>query len=148
MKINDVIYVDVRDDHKTIHEILRYLEKGIIHWIDRNDLIWDKVKQSEYIEFCLMNIPVQPLYFHEQRDGKYLTIDGAQRIITFDQFRKNEFVLSGLRINQNLNNINFDGLSDRYQNKFNDFYIKSHIFNLSTPRNIIDRFVTKINGIN
>jgi len=148
MKIDDVIYVDIRSNHKIIYDILQCLEKGRICITDHNDLTWDRIKQSEFIESCLMNIPFQPLYFHEQRDGNELVIDGTQRIITLDQFRRNEFVLSGLSINQNLNNINFDGLSSRYQNRFYDFDVKFHSFNPSTPRNIIDEFIRKINGIN
>ena len=147
MKIDNVIYVDVRSNHKIIYDILQCLEKGRICIIDRNDLTWDRIKQSEFIESCLMNIPFQPLYFHEQRDGNELVIDGTQRIITLDQFQKNEFVLSGLSINQNLNNINFDGLSSRYRNRFYDFDVKFHSFNPSTPRNIIDEFIRKINKI-
>lgn len=147
MRIDDITRADIRNNHKTISEILRYLEMGRILPIDRNSLTWNYVQQSEFIEDCLMRIPIQPFYFHEQRDGKYNVIDGTQRIITLDQFRKNEFVLSGLSINQNLNNINFDGLSSRYQNRFYDFDVKFHSFNPSTPRNIIDEFIRKINKI-
>jgi hypothetical protein len=147
MKINDIIYVDVRNNHRSIFDLLKWLDKGYFCTINRNDLTWDRIKQSEFIESCLMNIPFQPLYFHEQRDGRELVIDGTQRIITLDQFRKNEFILSELTINQNLNNINFDGLSTRYQNRFDDFDIKFHSFNPSTPKNIIDEFIRKINNV-
>lgn len=87
MRIDNVVYVDIRSDNRPISKLLWYLEKGIIHDIDRNDLIWDITKQSEFIEHCLMGIPIQPLYFHEQCDGKYVITDGTQRLITLDQFR-------------------------------------------------------------
>ncbi len=146
MKIDDVIYVDTRNDHRTIYEIVRCIDRGTIY-IDRNDLTWDCVQQSEFIEDCLMRIPTLPFYFHEQCDGKYKVVDGTQRIITLDQFRKNELVLSGLTINPNLNNWNFYSLSDKYKNIFDDFDIKFHSFNPSTPKNIIDEFIRRVNKI-
>jgi hypothetical protein len=150
MKIDDVIYVDVRDDHKTIYEILRYLnEKKYILNLNYNDLTWDITKQSKFIESCLMRIPIQYLYFYELYDGRYSIADGIQRIITLDQFHNNELILSGLILNPKLNGIKFNDLHPKYKNIFEDTTIKFHSINLKKiPENIVEEIIRRIKNIN
>lgn len=55
--------------------------------------VWDLVKQSQFIESLLLELPVPPIYVVEIEEGKYVLVDGLQRLSTYLHFRgelKNE----------------------------------------------------------
>jgi hypothetical protein len=48
---------------------------------------WSDAKQSRFIESLLLEMPVPPIYVVEEEDGKYVLIDGLQRISSYLHFR-------------------------------------------------------------
>ncbi|PVY40882.1 DUF262 domain-containing protein [Pontibacter virosus] len=71
--------------------------------------VWNDDKASQLIESIIMNVPIPPIYFAEEEDGKWLVIDGLQRLNSLLRFFQNEF---GLK--------NLDILKDLEKNKFKD----------------------------
>lgn len=48
---------------------------------------WSEGARSRFIESLLLEMPVPPIYVIEEEDGKYLLIDGLQRISSYLHFR-------------------------------------------------------------
>jgi hypothetical protein len=48
---------------------------------------WTEVKQSQFIESLILELPIPPIYVIEIEDGKYELIDGLQRLSTYFHFR-------------------------------------------------------------
>ncbi len=49
--------------------------------------VWDLVKQSQFIESLLLELPVPPIYVVEEEEGHYVLVDGLQRLSTYLHFR-------------------------------------------------------------
>jgi hypothetical protein len=49
--------------------------------------VWDIVKQSQFIESLLLELPVPPIYVVEVEEGHYVLVDGLQRLSTYLHFR-------------------------------------------------------------
>jgi hypothetical protein len=47
---------------------------------------WDEVKQSQFIESLILELPVPPIYAVELEEGKWELIDGLQRLSTYLHF--------------------------------------------------------------
>ncbi|MGP5132283.1 DUF262 domain-containing protein [Brachybacterium tyrofermentans] len=86
------------------------LNIGALHDTGRLDLSpryqrrnrWDRVRQSQLIESLLANVPVPPVYLAEESRGVYAVIDGKQRLTAIVQYLKDEYALSGLGLNKEL----------------------------------------------
>lgn len=48
---------------------------------------WSEGAQSRFIESLLLEMPVPPIYVVEEEEGKYLLIDGLQRISSYLHLR-------------------------------------------------------------
>lgn len=48
---------------------------------------WSEGARSRFIETLLLELPVPPIYVVEEQDGRYLLIDGLQRISSYLHFR-------------------------------------------------------------
>lgn len=52
--------------------------------------VWDRVQASKLIESILMGLPLPSLFLIKQDNGKYLVVDGLQRITTIHAFKYNQ----------------------------------------------------------
>jgi hypothetical protein len=64
---------------------------------------WDQYKQSRFIESIVMNVPIPPVFLGEDQYGKYVVLDGRQRLTAIYSFLKNEYALRGLEVWEELN---------------------------------------------
>lgn len=71
---------------------------------------WTTVKRSKFIESIIMNVPVPPVFLGEEQYGKYVVLDGRQRLTAAYKFLKNEYPLRGLTIWSELNGQRYDNL--------------------------------------
>jgi hypothetical protein len=58
--------------------------------------VWDKAKQSRFIESLLMNLPVPPIFLFEAEYNRYEVMDGQQRLSSILAFYENRLKLTGL----------------------------------------------------
>lgn len=72
--------------------------------------VWKDDKASQLIESIIMNVPIPPLYFAEEIDGRWLVIDGLQRLNSLLRFFQNEFSLKKLEILKDLEKMKFKDL--------------------------------------
>lgn len=65
--------------------------------------VWDKKKQSQFIESILMNLPVPPVFLFEAEYSRYEVMDGQQRLSTILGFYANRLKLTGMEYWTELN---------------------------------------------
>ena len=98
----------------TTETILTQISKGNILLnprFQRRDA-WNKKRKSKFIESLVLGLPVPQLVLAESKDsrGKYLVLDGKQRLLSIRQFASScddpaflELKLSGLEVRKDLN---------------------------------------------
>ncbi|HIF9390563.1 TPA: DUF262 domain-containing protein [Photobacterium damselae] len=86
----------------------------------QREFVWDKAKQSKFIESVIMGLPIPFLFGVQNSDGKTEILDGAQRINTLFDFCNNKLKLTNLERLDLLNNFTFDMLPAAQQRKFLD----------------------------
>lgn len=86
----------------------------------QRNAVWDRRRQSKFIESVLLNIPIPNLFFAEDEDGSKVVVDGQQRLIALKKFVENSYPLSGLEVLHQLNRKRFDDLTERQQRIINN----------------------------
>ncbi|OKO80146.1 hypothetical protein AC628_10020 [Bradyrhizobium sp. NAS96.2] len=77
---------------------------------------WSEQQKSRLVESVLLRLPIPPIFFIENEDGRYELIDGLQRVSSIAQFIDSEIVdkppliLDGCDIVPNLNGLSFADL--------------------------------------
>lgn len=98
----------------TVETLFRQIEKGNINLdpqFQRREA-WSAERKSKFIESILCGLPIPNVVLAEDRSvkGKYLVIDGKQRLFSIASFLKNEFSLRNLSIRSELNGCHFSDL--------------------------------------
>jgi Protein of unknown function DUF262 len=65
--------------------------------------VWDKKKQSLFIESLLMNLPIPPVFLFEPEYNRYEVMDGQQRLSAIVALYENKLKLTGLESWSELN---------------------------------------------
>lgn len=76
---------------------------------------WSEGAQSRFIESLLLEMPVPPIYVVEEEDGRYLLIDGLQRISSYLHLRGGlnvEYLEPPIRVGQKLVLVDCDIVSE------------------------------------
>lgn len=85
---------------------------------------WKEIRQSQFIESLILELPIPPIYVIEIEDGKYELIDGLQRLSTYFHFRgkhpayrgeERHLRLAGCDILKELNGFCYDELPSSVQ---------------------------------
>jgi len=72
--------------------------------------VWNDDKASKLIESIIMNVPIPPIYFAEEENGKWLVVDGLQRLNSLLRYFQNEYGLKKLEILKDLELMKFKDL--------------------------------------
>lgn len=118
----------------------------------RQGMTWDNQRQSRFIEFILLGIPIVALYVSEvsspdeSQDGRLEMIDGSQRLQTLARFLSNQLALSNLTQLTELNGVRFVDLSDAHQNKFRKQRIRVVQFTQDTTEEDRQDFYERLNS--
>ena len=89
----------------------------------QRDFVWDKDRQSKFIESVLLGLPI-PYIFTADTDGRLEIVDGSQRLRTIVAFKKDELTLQELEILSDLNGFKYSDLSKSRQRKFENSTIR------------------------
>lgn len=100
----------------TVETIFRQIEKGNINLdpkFQRREA-WSNERKSKLIESILCNYPIPNVVLAEdkQRKGKYIVIDGKQRLTAIFGFFGNENALEKLSVRADLNGSKFEDLQN------------------------------------
>jgi hypothetical protein len=114
------------DDREISQERNDFLLPQIIDFVERKQWInlqpeyqrrqvWDKKKQSRFIESMIMNLPVPPIFLFEADYNRYEVMDGQQRLSAVLAFYQNKLKLSGLEHWKELHGKGFSELPPKLQ---------------------------------
>lgn len=142
--------IDIREDPQTVYELVdRKWDRGLIEMPQfQRKYVWKPEQQSLFIESVLLNFPLPPLYINKDTKGKYIVVDGRQRITTLRRFIKNEFRLDGLKAFPKLNGKNFNDLIElnpEYQSKIEDKKLLVYLIQPTVPIEMVYDIFNRIN---
>lgn len=118
----------------TIESLLNQLERGNIDLnprFQRRDA-WNQVKKSRLIESLIYGLPIPQIVLAEdkKKKGRFIVVDGKQRLITLHQFCRSEesnqnfLILKGLR-NDDLNGLSYKQLEENFPDLYESFLNQS-----------------------
>jgi hypothetical protein len=98
----------------TVETLFRQIDKGNVDLdpqFQRREA-WKIDRQSRFIESILCNLPIPNVVLAEKKGqrGKYIVIDGKQRLYTIKSFFDGNFELKGLTIRSDLNSKRFSDI--------------------------------------
>jgi hypothetical protein len=77
--------------------------------------VWDRAKQSRFVESVLMNLPIPPIFLFEVEYNRYEVMDGQQRLSSILAFYENRLRLTGLEHWKELHAKNYSDLPPKLQ---------------------------------
>ncbi len=119
----DISSVSVTGTDWTTETVLSQLKKGNIELnprFQRRDA-WEPLRKSRFIESLILGLPVPPIVLAERKDarGKYIVLDGKQRLLCLRQFTAEpidpefrSFKLTDLQIRPDLNGCTYADLAE------------------------------------
>lgn len=90
---------------------------------------WDSIRKSRLIESIAVGMPIPNIVLAENKKarGKYIVIDGKQRLLSIRDFIADGFELSGLDIRPDLNGLTYSKLPDDDRQFFDNSTIRSTV---------------------
>lgn len=140
--------VDIREEVFSVYEWLRKLNRQdlVTDPEFQRNRVWRFEQKSQFIESVLLNIPLPPIYVNQNREGKYILVDGLQRTSTFEEFVvDNGFALRDLRVLSDLNEKRFTDLPTLYQTKIEDKKFTVYVIKPSVPLAMVYDIFHRIN---
>lgn len=107
--------------------------------------LWDIPTKSRLIESMIIRLPIPAFYFDGSDDGKWLVIDGLQRLSAVNDFVNNNFVLAGLDYLPELESKSFNELDRIHQRNIEEFEVFAYIIQKGTPKAVIYKIFKNIN---
>lgn len=111
------IEINLREDRISVFEVIRWTEKGkfiLDPEFQRSPNAWDIRKKSMFIESLILNLPLPHFYFNKDSTGKFVVIDGLQRLTSILDFYDDYFSLEGLKALPWLNGLNKSELERKH----------------------------------
>lgn len=159
-KLDEVRLSKPEPTSMTIDDITRLINRSkflIRPSYQRHEVI-NRLKSSALIESILLGIKLPPIFIFRRQNGVHEVIDGQQRLLTIIGFigsefidedgnrvksEKNKYKLSNLRILSELNNTDFENLSEELKDKIYDFSLSVVIIDEKLNPNFdsIDLFI-------
>ena len=139
--------IDIEEVPFSIFEYLRQLNKGriIINPDFQRHVVWNLMQKSKFIESVILNFPLPPIYLNQNKENKYIVIDGLQRTTTLSEFFEDKFQLKGLEALPNYNGKKFSDFSDTLQSKLENKKLTIFSLKPSTPMVVIYDLFNRIN---
>lgn len=103
------------------------LPKIILEVPFQRNFIWKDDRASQLIESVIMNVPIPPLYFAEEESGRWLVIDGLQRLNSLLKFSQNEYGLKSLEIIKELEGLKYKDLPPKAKSLLNDGLMRINV---------------------
>jgi hypothetical protein len=74
---------------------------------------WNNERRSRFIESIIMNVPIPPVFLGEDEYGKYVVLDGRQRLTAIFEYLNNAYPLQKLHVWEELNTLTFRDLQKK-----------------------------------
>ena len=83
----------------------------------QRNYVWSNTKASSLVESILLNIPIPVIYASEDEEGKWIIVDGLQRLFSLKRFYDDQFKLAGLETLEELNGFKYSKLEESAQKR-------------------------------
>ncbi len=109
---------------------------------------WDNVRKSRLIESVIAGMPVPNIVLAENNEqrGKFIVIDGKQRLVAISQFISGEYALKGLDIRPDLNDRRYDDLPTDDKNNFDNSTLRSTVIKNWKDENFLYAIFYRLNS--
>ena len=115
-------------------------------YFQRQDDLWDKVKQSRLIESILIRFPLPAFFFDATNDDKWLVVDGLQRLSSIRNFAVTKTLkLTNLEFLSHLNGASWDDLSGDLQRLIEESQVVIYKIMPGTPTDVKFNIFKRIN---
>ena len=115
-------------------------------YFQRQDDLWDKVKQSRLIESILIRFPLPAFFFDATDDNNWLVVDGLQRLSSIRNFCVNKTLkLTNLEFLSHLNGKSWDDLSGDLQRVIEESQVFIYKIMPGTPTDVKFNIFKRIN---
>lgn len=135
---NTTFRKDVFDIHNTIQKV----DIGILSLRTRKST-WSDEKKSRFIETVLLRYPIPNFAVQELSTGKYLVVDGCQRLLTILQFHSDDLVLK-IPTQNILDGKKFSQMVNLLKNRFEDSLLTFDIIDYRTPKEEVSDILMRL----
>jgi len=134
----------------TIETINSQIQKGNIDLQPgfQRRVAWDDVRKSRLIESIIVSLPVPNIVLAENRNhrGRFIVIDGKQRLVSISNFMANGFTLRGLDIRPDLNSRSFEHLPSEDRECMENATLRSTLIRNWTDENFLYATFFRLNS--
>jgi len=111
----------------------------------QREFIWDKERQSKFIESIILGLPVPFIFVADMKDGRLEIVDGSQRIRTLAAFLENKLILKKMDMLTDLDGFKFNDLSIPRQRKFRNSVIRMVVLSDKATEKVRTEMFKRIN---
>ncbi len=134
----------------TIETINTQINKGNINLQPgfQRRVAWDDVRKSRLIESIIVGMPVPNIVLAENKDhrGRFLVIDGKQRLVAINDFLKGVYKLRGLDIRNDLNDKTYSDLPTEDQEYLDNSTLRSTVIKNWSDENFLYAIFFRLNS--
>ena len=109
---------------------------------------WDDTRKSRLIESIIVGMPVPNIVLAENKEnrGRFIVIDGKQRLLAVNDFLAGNYALKGLDIRADLNNKTFIGLPSGDREYLENSTLRSTLIKNWTDENFLYTIFFRLNS--
>jgi len=134
----------------TIETINLQIQKGNIDLQPKfqRRAAWDDVRKSRLIESIIAGMPVPNIVLAENKEqrGRFIVIDGKQRLVSISQFINGDYYLKGLDIRPDLNDKRYEDLEPDDRNNFDNSTLRSTVIKNWQDENFLYAIFFRLNS--
>lgn len=109
---------------------------------------WDDVRKSRLVESIIVGMPVPNIVLAENKDhrGRFIVIDGKQRLLAINDFLNGEYALRGLDIRPDLNNLTYNQLATEDKEYLDNSTLRSTVIRNWKDENFLYAIFFRLNS--
>lgn len=112
----------------------------------QRNFVWNPTRQSRLIESVLLRIPLPAFYLDASNQGRWLVVDGLQRLTTLDRFYTNQLELANLEYLRDIEGSTFAQLPRSLQRQIEDeTSLNLYVIQPETPPKVKFMIFSRVN---